>query len=324
MRTFCCCKKGKVLKSVFNDLCTFNSTKSDGEKSSIGVLIRSEDESSELYKEMKKCIDDKKQSFRISANDFFSSVHSYIGIQSDLLIKNLVKEKIIRADSDLSKCYIYGPEIEYSGKYICVDSNLKASEKAHVIGDASCAFRGLLPAMISGIYVALEMVSEKKRLINNMVNNLGIKISNSEPLDMIFTAQSKNYFYCRDVICQYVLNQGLLPINPFRVFDYFLGDRVERDIIRQGNNQLIDTCKELWVFGPIADGVLFEIALAKTKNKTIRFFSIGSTISDIHEIIDLSELTFEPEVHSKQIKKDELIAFVSSQDINDRQFRMEW
>lgn len=54
------------------------------------------------------------------------------------------------------------------------------------------------------------------------------------------------------------------------------------------------------------------------------FDGYGSTLNEIHEIRDWAELTFEPEVHSKQIKKEELIAFVSDQGINDRQFRMEW
>lgn len=44
-------------------------------------------------------------------------------------------------------------------------------------------------------------------------------------------------------------------------------------MIRRGNNQLIKICDELWVFGSIADGVLFEIASAIDPGEKIRFFS---------------------------------------------------
>ena len=324
IRTFCCCKNGEVIESKFENITTFNSAKACVNKASIGVLIRSENRDSELFNEIFKFVNGNTSTFKVATSDFLSAKKTYIGKKCDELLRDLVESKIFDKSHGIEQSFIYGPEVEYTGSYFAIDRDLKIDLNTHVIGDASCEFRGLLPALISGIYVGLDLVSERKVVLESFVNNLGIKISNSEPLEMIFTAQSKNYFYCRDVICQYVLSQKKLPINPFRVFDYFLGDRVDRDLIRQGNNQLIVSCKELWVFGPIADGVLFEIALAKIKNKPIRFFTIGSTLNEIHEIRDWAELTFEPEVHSKQIKKEELIAFVSDQGINDRQFRMEW
>ena len=67
-------------------------------------------------------------------------------------------------------------------------------------------------------------------------------------LPVVFTAQSKLYFYCRDAICEFVFNQGAVPVNPFRLYEYFLGDRVDRDLIRQANNNLIRKCDELWIF----------------------------------------------------------------------------
>ena len=81
-------------------------------------------------------------------------------------------------------------------------------------------------------------------------------------------------------------------------------------MIRRGNNQLIKICDELWVFGSIADGVLFEIASAIDQGKKIRFFSIGTTVEEIREITT-SELTFEPEVHARQIKKQDIIDFIN-------------
>lgn len=121
-------------------------------------------------------------------------------------------------------------------------------------------------------------------------------MSSTKNLSVVFTAQSKIYFYCRNAVCEYVLRQGCLPLNPFRVFEYFLDDRVDRDIIRQGNNNLIRIADELWVFGKvIADGVLFEILYAKTIGKPIRYFTIDNRMEGIKEI-GINSLSFESEV----------------------------
>ncbi len=57
-------------------------------------------------------------------------------------------------------------------------------------------------------------------------------------LPVVFTAQSKLHFYCRDATCEFVFNQGAIPVNPFRLYEYFLADRVDRDLIRQANNNI--------------------------------------------------------------------------------------
>jgi hypothetical protein len=108
----------------------------------------------------------------------------------------------------------------------------------------------------------------------------------TKPLPVVFTAQSKQYFYCRDAICVYVLNQGCVPLNPFRAFDYFLGERTDRDLVRQANFNLVRVADELWVFGDtIANGVLAEIKYAIQQRKPIRFFTISA---HEHEIRPLS------------------------------------
>ncbi len=116
---------------------------------------------------------------------------------------------------------------------------------------------------------------------------------------LIFTAQSKEYFYCRDAVCEFVFRQGAVPLNPFRAFGYFLSDRVERDEIRIANNNLLRVADELWVFGKdLADGVLFEIDYAAQKGKPVRFFSIHNLAERIREL-PREEWTFEAEVRHK-------------------------
>ena len=95
-----------------------------------------------------------------------------------------------------------------------------------------------------------------------------------KPADMVvFTAMSKKYFYMRFLVTKFVLDQGVVPINPFTSFDYFLLDVVERDTVRRANNTLMARADELWVFGDIADGVRAEIVQAWQQHKTVRFFA---------------------------------------------------
>lgn len=139
--------------------------------------------------------------------------------------------------------------------------------------------------------------------------------SPTQPLPVVFTAQSKVFFYCRDAVCEYVFSQGAVPVNPFRVFEYFLGDRVERDLVRQGNNNLIRIVDELWVFGEmIADGVLAEICLARELKKPTRFFTIHNKATKIQEISPY-DLKFEQEVYGRwKLGPDQLINIILGRD----------
>lgn len=93
-------------------------------------------------------------------------------------------------------------------------------------------------------------------------------------MKLVYPAHSKHYFYFRQHISKFVLEQNCVPLNPFMIFEYFMLDTVERDIIRNANNNLVKRADEVWVFGPISDGVLEEIRLAKQEAKPIRYFAI--------------------------------------------------
>ena len=113
----------------------------------------------------------------------------------------------------------------------------------------------------------------------------------NEKKSIVFTAMSKKYFYMRMLVVKYVLEKGSVPINPFMSFDYFLVDTVDRDIVRNANNNLVDIADELWVSGSVSDGVIVEIKRVLQKGKSVRFFSI----TDDREISEISKekLTFE-------------------------------
>ena len=113
----------------------------------------------------------------------------------------------------------------------------------------------------------------------------------NEKKTIVFTAMSKKYFYMRMLVVKYVLEMGCVPINPFMSFDYFLVDTVDRDIIRNANNNLVALADELWVFGSVSNGVMVEIKSVSQKGKLVRFFAI----TDDREISEISkeELPFE-------------------------------
>ncbi len=116
-----------------------------------------------------------------------------------------------------------------------------------------------------------------------------------EKLKTIYTAHSKHLFYAKMLISAYVLEKECLPLNPFNNWAYFMDDMVERKKIVRANNNLIIISDELWQFGPIADGCLAEIRLAKKHGKKINFFSAGKKIENIREL-KINELEFEQEV----------------------------
>lgn len=118
---------------------------------------------------------------------------------------------------------------------------------------------------------------------------------------VVFTAQSSKNFHQRMLICKFVFDQGAVPINPFNVFGYYLYELVDRNLVRNGNNNLLKRCDELWVFGEVSDGVLAEIQMFKELNRPMRFFDI-SGLPEVIKEIPKEELMFEDDV--KEFKNE--------------------
>ena|SRR3989338_7009668 len=78
------------------------------------------------------------------------------------------------------------------------------------------------------------------------------------------------------------------------IHDYFLLDTVDRQKIRDSKNSIVERSDEIWVFGPISNGVLSEIQLAKKSGKPIRYFAIIDS-KDIVEI-GKDEASFEEDL----------------------------
>jgi len=95
-------------------------------------------------------------------------------------------------------------------------------------------------------------------------------------------------------ISAFVLKNGGVPLNPFMVFDYFLLDTVDRDLVRQGNNNLVKRCDEIWIFGAVSNGVLAEIQIANKQGRAVRYF----VVKESREIVETTkdEIEMEEEV----------------------------
>jgi hypothetical protein len=93
-----------------------------------------------------------------------------------------------------------------------------------------------------------------------------------EDKPLVYTAMSKHYFYFRMHISCYVLEKDKVLLNPFMLFDYFLLDKVDRDLVGNVNNSVMLRSDQIWVFGSISNGVSAEILLAKKANKPVRYF----------------------------------------------------
>ena len=55
------------------------------------------------------------------------------------------------------------------------------------------------------------------------------------------------------------MEQWGVPLNPFMLFDYFFLDTIDRDIVREANNNVVLKSDEIRVFGPVSNWVLAEV-----------------------------------------------------------------
>lgn len=306
VRTFCFCKNGQIVDSKNNSISSFNgvSNITSSSKTNFGLNFRIKTE--EKYESYKQDIEELR-SLNLSINlDEFLKLKT----QNRILTQLLSILKIHFPGLLNSNAKIRAPSFEYTGFYPMTDLDLKIKdENIWMCGDSTGDFRGLMPALLSGFITSQSVSYHVNLMEKKSLESVRLKMSSTKDSPVIFTAQSKKFFYCKDVICEYVLKMEKIPVNPFRVFEYFLNDRVDRSIIRRGNNELIKRCDELWIFGPISDGVFFEIARAYKLKMPVKFFTIGTFSHEIKLITDINDLVFEPEVHAK-IPRDSLLSFI--------------
>lgn len=129
-------------------------------------------------------------------------------------------------------------------------------------------------------------------MIEKNFNHEALNINGN--LSLVYTAFSKYLFYYRMHISKFVLEKGKVPLNPFMLFDYFLIDSVDRNLVRKANNSVVMRSDEIWVFGPISNGVLSEILIAQKNHKKISYFKIYKSKKIVP--IDLVDVDMEEDV----------------------------
>lgn len=120
-------------------------------------------------------------------------------------------------------------------------------------------------------------------------------------MPVVYPAMSKHYFYYKHHVSTFVLREGAVPLHPFMLFDYFFIDALPRDVVRRANNNVVRISDEVWVFGPIADGVASEVRYAKEQGKPVRYFSLEKLPDEMIEISE-EEVEFEEGLGPEDLK----------------------
>lgn len=109
---------------------------------------------------------------------------------------------------------------------------------------------------------------------------------------LVYTAMSKKNFFQKWRIVKFVLEKDFIPLNPFMLFDYYIADSIDHNLVKNANNTVVEKVDEVWVFGEVSDGVKREIEIAKNLNKPIKYFDISKLPKEIKEISE-NEIMFE-------------------------------
>ena len=73
---------------------------------------------------------------------------------------------------------------------------------------------------------------------------------------------------------RFAVDQGVIPLAAHLLLPQFMSEIKERDLTLFMDLVLLGRCEQVWVFGEtISSGMSMEIARAKKKNMTIRYFT---------------------------------------------------
>jgi len=165
IRTFCCCKSGRILESYTNYYRSFNGTKwKNSQRSNIGILVRTESKDNIYHKEISSILSNPNY-VTVPLLDFIDGKFTAIGPNCDKAIKSMINCIVdISQLAKLSTASIVSPEIEYIGNYPVFNATTLAlfGEKVWVVGDVSGKYRGLLPALLSGAYAAFSIQGDER------------------------------------------------------------------------------------------------------------------------------------------------------------------
>lgn len=165
--------------------------------------------------------------------------------------------------------------------------------------------------ILSAGFCAQSVMEEKARRLEEYMKRLRIRQGKRTRRKMVYVTHSKSWYYAKEIVMQYAVKQGVAAVNPFMNYGFYMNGSVAKDEVIECCHQLIRTSDELWVFGPVSEAILTDIAVAVMEGKEVHFFSISEQVSEIHEL-EMEDIVFEREVHAGQIRKSDLLNFVRS------------
>ncbi|MGN0357286.1 MAG: hypothetical protein ACI4E0_05635 [Blautia sp.] len=165
--------------------------------------------------------------------------------------------------------------------------------------------------ILSAGFCAQAVMEEKERRLEEYMKRLRIRQGKRTHRKMVYVTHSKSWYYAKEIVMQFAIEQGVAAVNPFMNYGFYMNGSVEKDEVTECCHQLIRTADELWVFGPISEAILTDIAVAVMEGKEVHFFSISEHKSQINEL-RMEDIIFEREVHAGQIRKSDLLNFVRS------------
>jgi len=100
-------------------------------------------------------------------------------------------------------------------------------------------------------------------------------------MQIIYVSYPLKYFYLRNRIYKFVLDNKNFPIDMFKIFDVVLDDINDSKysaLIADMKKNIIPKCDEIWVFEEIHDFMLEDITIAKKKNVPIKYVTLETIV----------------------------------------------
>ena len=160
LRTFCCCREGEVVCGEADGITAY-SGRADGPptgRSNLGLLVRTRD--AEVAREVEAVMFAARPIRRVLATIDGAGLQPVFGERgAALMVRGLARLREwcpgLRDDSD---AWVYAPCIEGVGDYPVDDGALRVAPGVWVAGDVCGRFRGIVASMVSGRYVALQLL----------------------------------------------------------------------------------------------------------------------------------------------------------------------
>lgn len=169
-RTFCCCRRGEVVETCFDDITTV-SGRADGpptDRSNFGLNVRflevaeAEDALARVMEAARR------PALRVQAGDLLEGGTASRTVDAfGANVADALAEGLTALGDDLGvdvwDATLHLPAIEGVGYYPPVSGSLRVRSAIWVAGDVTGVFRGLVPALVSGRLAAMEAIDVLRR-----------------------------------------------------------------------------------------------------------------------------------------------------------------